>query len=87
MLTVVWRERASSLSDRVISFRTPETSRHFPLPEPPTHQTGPPRRGGLKAVEHLAPGRASGIEVATGQPADEPAIRRRHQEDIALTPK
>ena len=31
--------------------------------------------GGVEAGEHLAPGRVGGIEVAIGQPADEPAIR------------
>ena len=40
------------------------------------------QRGGVKAGQHLTPGRAGGIKVTTGQPGDEPAIRRRRGQPL-----
>ena len=40
--------------------------------------------GGVKAVEHLAPGCMGGVEVAIRQPGDEPAIRRGRGQPLSV---
>ena len=82
VLTVVWRERASSLSACVVSSGT----RNDATPRAP--QPKPVRRadqgGGVKAGEHLTPDRAGGIKVTTGQPGDESAIRDRRGQPLPV---
>ena len=66
-------ERASSPTAAVSLLRHPKR-RHATPPQP-----GPARRahqgGGVKTGQHLAPGRAGGLTIPTGQPGDKPAVR------------
>ena len=40
--------------------------------------------GGVKAGQHLTPGGAGGVEVAVGQPTDEPAIGRSRRQPLPV---
>ena len=39
---------------------------------------------GVKTGQHLTPGRAGGIEITIGQPADKPAIRHRRRQPLPV---
>ena len=73
VLTVVWRERASSPRARVVCSGT--RSDATPRCPSPNRSRRADQGGGVKAGQHLAPGRVGGIEVPIGQPGDKPAIR------------
>ena len=73
VLTVVWRERASSPRARVVSSGTRNDA--TPRRPSPNLLRRADQGGGVKTGQHLAPGRAGGIKVAIGQPGNKPAIR------------
>ncbi len=75
VLTVVWCERASSLSGPRGLLGHPKRFNASPPQPQPVRRAD--QGGGVKAGQHLAPGRVGGIEVSIGQPGDKPAIRHR----------
>ena len=82
VLTVVWRERASSPRARVVCSDTRyEATPRAPSPNRPG---GPTRVGVSNPANTSRPGRAGGVQVPLGQPADKPAIRHRRGQRLPV---
>ena len=73
MLTVVWL-RARQLAKGPRGLLGHPKRCHASPPQPQPARRADQCRG-VKTGQHLAPGRAGGIEIATGQPGNKAAIR------------
>ena len=82
VLTVVWCERASSPSARVVSSgtRTDATPRR----PSPNRSGGPTNVGASKPASTSRQAARAAIQVTTGQPGDKPAIRHRRSQPLPV---